>query len=473
MMHKRTTPPQNVITLSSLVEQTNSYVKNFKVLNLPNSEDIIKFIQDATYPNYINATYEHLSCLESGSFRVILSTKRNKANFSTQLVRECNGAIIIVEQMESGLRCRLLTRPAQDCNPKVSNITLVNNSIRNGLYDIYRIDDGTTVNISYLQRDATTPGTWVFSTKGGIDVEKLEWRDRLYGEIIGEVLTCYQGFSFDKLNPSRTYTIGFRHPAFHPFGGSNEIHAWFIQSADVRTGVVSTTDAIGLPTQERARITSQGSKYWQAMNERCKVALDEYVTAMQSPNGDKTIRPFFGFILRSKDRERTKQYSDILIESSLMNEIRKAIYQAPFISNKTVLAEYKNNFKNQKFVQIDSYLDTKKRQLYELLFPQWVPLYHQFDDIVNSGVDQVYQLLGADPHGMNWVSSQPPTAVDKFVVELAPIAGTQVSLIPMASEPVMDEQTAKKLIRSVVVRSKYIDKFMAIFNPEHNLVVVP
>jgi len=443
--------PQKIITLTSFVEQMNNYVKNFRELSVANAEDIIKHLQETTYPNFIGINYEHLSCLnDAPAFRVILSTKRNKANFSTPLVRECNGAIIIFEQDTKCVRCRLLTRPANDCNPKVNNTQLVNNSIRNGMYSIYRIEDGTTVNISFVSK-AGNPGVWVFSSKNSFDLENVEWRDRKYGEIIAEVLKVYPGFSLDKLNQSRTYTIGFRHPAYHPFGGSDMMSAWFIQSSDVRTGVISIVDAVGLPTQDNARIVSQGGKYWQAMQAKAASSLEEYVTSVQK---GQPIRPLFGFILRSKDREKTRHYSDILIESTLLNEIRNAVYQAPYIANKAVLAEYKNNFKNTKFVQIESYLDTQKRALYEILFPQWSVLYQKYDEVVMVGIDQVFQLLSADPYGTNWVCSEPPTTIDKFVVALAPIAGSQISA---------EDESAKKLIHALVIRPKNVDKFVSIF----------
>jgi len=460
-MQKQSNPSQKIITLTSFVEQVNNHVRSYKELTLANAEEIIRHIQDITYPNYIGTNYENLACLDKAPFfRVVLATKRNKANFSTPLVRECNGAIIIIEQSELSVRCRLLTRPAHDCNPKVTNYQLINNSIRNGLYDIYRINDGTTMNISYLQQTKS----WVFSSKNSFDLKDVEWRDRKYGEIINEVLEGYPGFSLDKLTQGKTYTIGIRHMAYHPFGASTESSAWFIQSADIRTGQTSNTDPIGLPTQERARITSQGSKYWQAMQALAKSALDDYIKA----DPKNPIRPFFGFILRSKDSERTKQYSDIIIESTLMNEIRKAIYQAPYIANKTLLVQYKENFKNTMFIQVESYLDTKKRALYERLFPHWIPLYTKYDDIVREGIDNIYQLLSADPHGANWACSEIPTEIDKFVVELGPIAGNSVAVTDD-----VDEVTTKALIHTTVVRNLYVDKFMAIFDPERQLIVEP
>lgn len=442
------------INLNTLVDQINIYLKNHNELNIKSAEEIIKYIQGITYPHFIGLSYEHLSCLEQfTAFRIILSTKRNKANFNTPLVRECNGAIIMIEQNAGQyLKCRIITRPVYDCNPNVYNPSLINNSIRNGLYDIYRIDDGTTINISYVQKSPSQKGTWTYSTKNALDLNNMEWRDRLYNEILDEVFKNYPGFSLDKLNPLRTYTIGFRHIAYHPFGTTSDARAWFIQSSDILTGEIFTSEPIGIPTQERARINVQGGLFWQSMQENAECALDEYVYSVQNGN---PIRPFFGYILRSKDRERTKGYSDILIESSLMNEIRKAIYQAPYIPNKNTLAEFKQNFKQTLFVQIESYLDAKKRALYEILFPTWIKLYEQFDHIVKLGVKQVYELLLADPHGSNWVSADPPTAVDKFVVAFAPLAGQHVSTD--------NEETAKRLIHSLVVRTKYVDHFLYIF----------
>lgn len=464
-MQKKTDNYQK-ITLNSLIEQINNHLKNYRVLDITCANETIKYIQNVTYPHFIGASHENLACLDEVydgfiGFRMILSTKRNKANFNTQLVRECNGAILLIEGLKQEVdqypKCRLLTRPAHDCNPNVNTPSLINNSIRNGLYDIYRIDDGTTINISYLQRSPSQRGTWVFSSKNAFDLSNVEWRNRIYNDIFDEVFKNYPGFSLDKLNPHRTYTIGFRHPAFHPFDGTPEIRAWFIQSTDIYSGDIFPAEPIGIPTQERARINVQGGAYWQAMQESAKNALDEYVRSVQ--NGTP-VRPFFGYILRSKDRERTKGYSDILIESSLMNEIRKAIYQAPYIPNKTMLAEFKQNFKQTAYVQVDSYLDAKKRSLYEVLFPTWVSLYERFDQIVNVSVDQTYQLLTMDPHGSNWVSKEPPTAIDKFVVAFGPLVAMHVS----ADDP----DIAKRLIKSLVIRPKYVDQFLHIFSELFN-----
>jgi hypothetical protein len=77
-------------------------------------------------------------------------------------------------------------------------------------------------------------------------------------------------------------------------------------------------------------------------------------------------------------------------------------------------------------------------------------------------------LLSADPHGSNWVCSEIPTEIDKFVVELGPIAGNSVAVTDD-----IDEATTKKLIRSTIVRTMYVDNFMAIFDPARQLIIVP
>lgn len=469
---------KSTATLSSFVDQLDSYVRHLQPLNRANAEDIIQYVREYMIQKKINVTYEHLSCLETGkAFRLVLTTKRDKANFGIQLVRECNGAIILVEEIpdkeSTVLRCRVVCRPAHDFNPKINNTQWVNTNIKNGLYEIYFIEDGSTVNLYFENK-------WIVSTKNSFDISGTVWRGKSYGDVLTEVLSRYD-FKYENLDTNKTYTIGFKHPAHHPFGqGANPVlKAWFIQSTNNTTEEINYAEKIGLPFQERARITAQGGQFWQTATKTAQDALQEFTTAKQK---NVACVPFLGYILRSRDRSRTRHYSDILIESSLLSEIRNCVYQLPYISNKTQLERTRQSFKDMDYVVIDAYLDSTKRPIFEVLFPQYQELYKKYDDILSKAIDGIYNLLKRDPNGIKYKPRQdPPSDIDKIIVTFAPVAASHVSLNareklslgdnppgtgnawPEETTAFPQEEKTKKLIHTAIVNPKFTDKYIQIF----------
>ncbi len=460
-------------TLTNFVEQLDSYVRHLHPLNRANAEDIIEYVRENMVPKKINVTYEHLSCLEnSRSFRLVLTTKRAKANFGIPLVRECNGAIILIEEIPDKegtvLHSRAVCRPAHDFNPKINNIQWVNTNIKNSLYEIYFIEDGSTANLYFYQ------DKWIVSTKNSFDISSTVWRGKSYGDALAEVLKQYPDFSYDKLDKAKTYTIGFKHPAHHPFNPM--LKAWFIQST--MNEDISYNEKIGLPFQERARINAQGGQFWQTAAKTAQDALAEFSNAKQK--GVNHV-PFLGYILRSRDRSRTRHYSDILIESSLLSEIRNCVYQLPYISNKVQLEKTRQSFKDMEFVIIDAYLDSTRRPVFELLFPQYLETYKRYDDILNKAIDGIYNVLKRDPTGVKYKPRQdPPSEIDKIIMTFAPVAASHVSLNareklslgdqttpgsvwPVETTAFPQEEKTKKLIHTTIVHPKFTDKYTQIF----------
>jgi hypothetical protein len=474
------------LTLTSFVDQVNNHVRHIHPLNHANAEEIIQYVREFMMPKRINVTYEHLSCLENGkSLRIVLATKRARANFGIPLVRECNGAIILVEEIPDNegtvLRCRLVCRPAHDFNPKINNTQWVNTNIKNGLYEIYFIEDGSTVNLSYLQRTANAVGEWVLSSKNSFDMSGIVWRGKSYGEAVEEVLAKYPDFAYSKLDKFKTYTIGFKHPAHHPFGQKDEpvLKAWFIQSTHVMTGDINYSEKTGLPLQDRTRISAQGGQFWQTAKRKAQDALEDFTVAIQK---NEQQRPFLGYILRSRDRNRTRHYSDILIESTLLSEIRNCIYQLPYISNKVLLDQARQNFKNMDYVIIEAYLDLTRRPVFELLFPQFRARYSEYDELVDNAVTGIYKVLKNDSHGNKYTAKEdPPSALDKLIMTFAPVAAGHISLNvrekfdmgdrppaggtawPVETVALSQDEKTKKLIRTTIVHPKFADKYMQIF----------
>jgi len=280
----------------NLVEQINENIKHYKILTEANAQEIIKFIKDIVIPVKIRICYEHLSCIERireikqkfiersaekfeektehhfqninsakdiiTRFRFILSTNRNSADFAIPLVRQCNGVIIVVEELETGLNSKIITLSSNEFNPKFNQTKLADH-ISIGEYKIYEIQDGTTINLyydeNYISSETLTKldsnqlktfytykkGDWIYSTKNSFDVKKMIWRGFEYGQVINDVLKEYPEFTLEKLSKDKSYSLGFKHPAFHPFGQPAEWNiniqdnntkkewiktAWFIQS---------------------------------------------------------------------------------------------------------------------------------------------------------------------------------------------------------------------------------------------------
>ena len=138
--------------------------------------------------------------------------------------------------------------------------------IRTGHYDIIQVSDGTVVTLYNWTHPAKGP-IWCLATGNGYDVSHLKWMGgKTYAEIVNDLLAECPGFPaaaglgfkreflcegdtrlvFKYLDRGRCYTIGFRHPNFHPMT-TDPPGFWNIQTADLGTGTPRANSA-GLPT---------------------------------------------------------------------------------------------------------------------------------------------------------------------------------------------------------------------------------
>ena len=128
------------------------------------------------------------------------------------------------------------------------------------------------------------------------------------------------------------YTIGFRHPNFHPMT-ADPPGVWNIKTADLGTGTPRANSA-GLPAVPYQTVYSREDL---AVRRRSglRMAYLSYIswTALEDTKAviaGKSTRPFnYGFILRSRNPEATGVYSDILCESPLLRRVRQLVYQHP------------------------------------------------------------------------------------------------------------------------------------------------
>ena len=137
---------------------------------------------------------------------------------------------------------------------------------------------------------------------------------------------------FKYLDRGLCYTIGFRHPNFHPMT-ADPPGVWNIQTADLGTGTPRANSA-GLPAVPHQTVYSLEDL---AVRRRSglRMAYLSYIsrTALEDAKAviaGKSTRPFnYRFILRSRNPEATGVYSDILCESPLLRRVRQLVYQHP------------------------------------------------------------------------------------------------------------------------------------------------
>ena len=183
---------------------------------------------------------------------------------------------------------------------------------------------------------------------------------------------------------------------------------------------------------------------------------------------EKKGHPFLGYVLRSRKRDATRHYSDILIESSLLTELRNAIYQLPYIKNPQQLSLAKENFKNFQYVLIDAYLDFYNRRLvFEMLFPQYKPLYESYDKSVADAIDIMYDRISTGQHRAepDWDTTVPSGQLAVYfmqVVESAvSINDSEAMDSPTDAEKVIRSvKDHKKMIRTVMIHPRYTEQFL-------------
>jgi len=504
----------------SFVKSVQEIISDEKYLPLTDiaAREIIEGIKGILYPMNIKMTYENLVCLEKVEkmkalfkskeknkyvrfegienenqiiprFRILMATNRHRANFQIPLVRQSNGIIIEIAEVDNKLQCNVLVVPSNDFNPNF-NHAHAEEHVSRGDYDIYEINDGTTLNIYYDPHfiDITTTttledgeyktykvykiGKWLRSTKNAFDIDELIWRGFSYREIVNDVLKSYP--EFDGSDDKLCYSIGFKHPAFHPFGQPEEWkkdsdetlnwskYAWLIQVYDLKSKELLKLEPhpethiskFGLPVQNKLE---QQVLSFSEMLSKTQTSLNTFLS-----KGGQT--PFLGYILRSK----VPDISDILLESDLWGVIRHSIYQLPFIPNKSVREKQEHNFKSMQYVIIDAFLDLHKKPTFVQMFPQFESKYAELDSVINDVVNGIYDYLGKKkkksegslcfelPSYDESPEQKRQKWIDLLIARLAPIISEQYQLT--------NEKSDKKMIKSLVANTKYSDIYASILD---------
>lgn len=318
---------------------------------------------------------------ESHATRMIFYTSKNQRFIdnenASELWLECNGLIIDVESLQP------VVIPTNSLMHNIDT-SVVSANLTNGLYDVYPVNDGTTINMYYWK----PLDSWRISTSRSIDATDSQWGETTYTDIIEELMyvagSDLETFH-NSLDKTRCYTFGFKHPSMHSFyaGSVDPVYKmWFIQSVNCTDGDIKCTPdtQTQVDSFETLKISTQSvlqDSDVKKLNSLTKVAHHALYTFLTASEVN------YGYILKSRDTSKTGVYSNILLESTLMQKIRHLYYHSKY--NKI---SKQMNYNREKFIIVQSYLDMNTHDLFIELFPRFKPQYNQLNAITSDLVKQ-------------------------------------------------------------------------------------
>lgn len=275
-------------------------------------------IRSYLYTNYIKTVIEDTPLSKK---RVMFISNRKKSNFENPISAETNG--LITEYDEDSNEWKILSTPTPNFNSsyiKMSNMEYLYNQ---DLYTVYKVYDGTIINLYYYQDN------WRISTNKGYDVTDLNINnEHSYKSLFDYISELYPNFSLSNLDMNRSYTLCLKYDKIHIFKEVKLTNNYllYIQSVDLNNFKIYDDEDIGLPIQEKIKDLSFSKLF--ELKKKSDTAYRNYCKT-----GNKNYDHFYGFILKSNNINITKEYSYIYIESELMKNVRKLIYDFRFIPN--------------------------------------------------------------------------------------------------------------------------------------------
>jgi hypothetical protein len=299
-------------------------------------------------------------------------TKNQRKNYSNELQRECNGLVICTKTWKPVVIPPLLFRSNVQTN-------IVNGHLASGLYDMIPVSDGTVVSFYYWK----PRGQWRIATSRGYDMTECKWGKKTYLQLWGEICELY-GFKstdefFETLDKTRSHTIGFKHEDMHPFcedicTKTNTRRAWFIQSASLTDfeDVVYENESI-IPNQVLFEAPDNTRPIYKSLNNALQQFLNHGVIN-------------FGFILRSRDPDTTKDHTHIMFESHLMKDIRHLWYHSDLHRNAMAMG-----YDRETYTIVSSYLDPNRKDRFSRLFPQYFNAFSRLNDITSDIIHNIIE----------------------------------------------------------------------------------
>lgn len=339
--------------------------------------------------------------------RVILSTNKRHGDMNSTFLRQLNGVVFQYPGW------KVLCVPAPMLNTTFDRTEIASNISE---YNIFSVIDGTIVNAYWYEPE----NSWRLSSTNGYDVTTNKWlTGKTYLAAITELAADFPDFSFDKLDKNFCYTIGFRHHDFQPLLMDPQ-RLWFIQACNtslmnnlstVRANMASLMTqpgqlakamkesipvlsivqvGIGLPVQTPMEFAAGLSNDAIVNNliARNKNAVEEF-----TKQGDVKPPPHYGYVLRPK--HASSGVCDILLESTLLQMIKRTLYNFPKKRNATETMLTSDN--RLEYAKLRAYLGIRIKYPFITLYPQFAADYTRFDAIFNKVATMIVALAKKNP----------------------------------------------------------------------------
>lgn len=332
-----------------------------------NSNDFLQ-ARSELYAKGVKSSYD-----KKKGLMIFSANKRAKTNLLDAYTQEANGLIL---EMKSWKAVMIPPRSLRrNIDTDASNVFL-----HRGLYHIYKVEDGTSINMYY--RD----GKWTISTTNGYEMNDTKWGELTYQQMLTECLEkigiSWQEFC-SQLSVNSCYSFGFKHPSLHKFREGKELPVykiWFIQSvvtdetSDKYLWSSNQTPIAVIPVQEMIKdiIANLSELYTNA-----SVAYDKFVESKEI---------CYGYILRSANIDQTKSHSDLYIESSLIRYIRHFWYDSDIIERCN-----EKSWDKEKAIVLFHFLCVEEFDKFIALFPQYTASTDKFNKLLSSIADRMYK----------------------------------------------------------------------------------
>jgi len=311
----------------------------------------------ALHKQYIKLAYE------PGDNRALFYAVRNKADM-TGLAGKLNGIILDLATL------KFICIPSMGFD-EVINDSSKENFIKSGFdkneYDVYAINDGTTVNVYYYN------GKWQIATARGVSVNMKKWYGLSWTSVLKSVFERFN-VKLGGLDKDRTYSFTIQHPEYHPIINDYGLsiisivsHTKFNENYDNNLRQpINKTIIPGVGFQRQLRNMNLGK-----IMKFNKTSIDHFLNT-----GVKN----FGYILRRKDAN--SDGCDIVMPSTLRNYIADHIYD--------VKADMELNRTN--YINLYNYVNNDG--LYSRIFPQYQD---HFNELNTKIANLIERILNNDP----------------------------------------------------------------------------
>ncbi len=404
---------------------------------------------------------------------VLISHIKKEHYFANRLTSECNGVIIDPKTW----RPVVVPLPALSLSPP-------RRELLQGMpnYNVFKVRDGTNVNLFYRGADqqsdksssASTSG-WSFSTNALWSAAAIKWiGPRSYKEIFCSLLANY-GLSLDSLDKRRVYSFGFRHHDFHPFTADPQA-IWInkIAMADdpftsiaaddvlVAAGIkeqqpVSKKDVIAEAISLGAVITDVEKYNAGTITTRAVIEAIEYMNKNAfNIYAGKTTNPsgiiHYGYVLRGN---LAVVGSDILLESSLLQQVRRFIYDLPK-ANKGVDITPDNRL---NFAVLRAALQQPDaRNSFSILFPNLRGKMNEYLNYVALVAERIFTCLrkrNTRLRGDSQTISATARNVDALTTVFLPLFSSELRVDPY-------NVNARSIIRDCIENRRYLNIYFKV-----------